>query len=121
MFDLTTLEPLVSGQIYRHRSKGYEDHHVLVFWCNYRPAPPATLAVQAGEQFDALVHRIRNSGDKVVEERDGDGSAAISMVCAAAESTHPLLHVVERQEGRNPADVREEPVVREGGYQDLYQ
>ena len=47
--------------------------------------------VQAGEQYDKLVHRIQFGGDEVVKAKDGAGSATLSMAYAAAVFTEGLL------------------------------
>ncbi|KIJ41542.1 hypothetical protein M422DRAFT_31733 [Sphaerobolus stellatus SS14] len=43
-----------------------------------------TAVEQGSEAWKALVHRIQYGGDKVVQAKDGAGSAALSMAYAAA-------------------------------------
>ncbi|WFD43301.1 malate dehydrogenase [Malassezia psittaci] len=52
---------------------------------------PQSDKVNAGEQYDKLVHRIQFGGDEVVKAKDGAGSATLSMAYAAAVFTEGLL------------------------------
>ena len=54
-------------------------------------------AVQAGEQYEKLVHRIQFGGDEVVKAKDGAGSATLSMAYAAARFSNSLLKALQQE------------------------
>ena len=56
-------------------------------------------AVQAGEQYEKLVHRIQFGGDEVVKAKDGAGSATLSMAYAAASFSNSLLKALSGEKG----------------------
>ena len=56
-------------------------------------------AVQAGEQYEKLVHRIQFGGDEVVKAKDGAGSATLSMAYAAARFSNSLLKALSGEKG----------------------
>ena len=57
---------------------------------------PAAAAVCAGEQYEALVHRIQY---EVVKAKDGAGSVTLSMAWAATKFTHSLLRALNGEKG----------------------
>ena len=50
--------------------------------------------VQAGEQYDKLVHRIQFGGDEVVQAKESKGSATLSMAYAGARFALALIEAL---------------------------
>lgn len=72
-------------------------------------------AVQAGEQYEKLVHRIQFGGDEVVKAKDGAGSATLSMAYAAAVFTNSLLRALNGESGIKECAYVESPLYKDQG------
>ena len=75
---------------------------------------PVASAVKAGEQYDALVHRIRFDGDEVVKAMDGAGSATLSIAWAATKFTHSLLRALNGEKGVIEPTLIKSPLLEKG-------
>ncbi|CAO1623380.1 unnamed protein product [Parajaminaea phylloscopi] len=72
-------------------------------------------SVQAGEQYEKLVHRIQFGGDEVVKAKDGAGSATLSMAYAAAVFTNSLLRALNGETGIKECAYVESPLYKDQG------
>ncbi|PWN19808.1 putative MDH1-malate dehydrogenase precursor, mitochondrial [Microstroma glucosiphilum] len=72
-------------------------------------------SVQAGEQYEKLVHRIQFGGDEVVKAKDGAGSATLSMAYAAAVFTNSLLRALNGEKGVKECAYVESPLYKDQG------
>lgn len=70
-------------------------------------------SVQAGEQYEKLVHRIQFGGDEVVKAKDGAGSATLSMAYAAAVFTNSLLRALNGEKGLKECAYVESPLYKD--------
>jgi malate dehydrogenase len=78
-------------------------------------AGSAAKSVQAGEQYEKLVHRIQFGGDEVVKAKDGAGSATLSMAYAAAVFTNSLLRAINGESGVKECAYVDSPLYRDQG------
>jgi len=72
-------------------------------------------SVQAGEQYEKLVHRIQFGGDEVVKAKDGAGSATLSMAYAAAVFTNSLLRALGGEKGVTECSYVDSPIFKDQG------
>lgn len=72
-------------------------------------------SVQAGEQYEKLVHRIQFGGDEVVKAKDGAGSATLSMAYAAAVFTNSLLRALNGEKGVKECAYVDSPLYKDQG------
>ncbi|CAO1622460.1 unnamed protein product [Sympodiomycopsis kandeliae] len=72
-------------------------------------------AVQAGEQYEKLVHRIQFGGDEVVKAKDGAGSATLSMAYAAAVFSNSLLRALNGEKNIVECSYVDSPLYKDQG------
>lgn len=70
-------------------------------------------AIQPGEQYEKLVHRIQFGGDEVVKAKDGAGSATLSMAYAGAVFASSLIKALNGAKGIVESTFVENPLFKD--------